>query len=327
MPIPPADCPPDNVVEAFLPDDATAVVPQPRYPDPSSSRISNGPSLPPDPTAGIVGSLLGLYPYSSTSFLLISSASLRCFRFLQKNIPAAIRAATATIGTTTAIAIVPPLDRPLLLALPVPAFERPAVPEAVEEELDAVDEDLDVMACVDVIYSVVTCPDDIPSVGVTVTTDTTTEDDVGSSVVTGVVFACVVGCVVDGVVCGGVVMAEVVGVVATDTGVDTGVVAGLEVGVVAIEDDEVVGRTTLLLGAVVGSVLGTVVDGLVLAIALDEATMDEEEAIIDSEVAAGATPEEIPGEDVAETTCALVAILVVLEDIMNCLTTNLLGFL
>lgn len=186
------------------------------------------------------------------------------------------------------------------------------------------------MACVDVIYSVVTCPDDIPSVGVTVTTDTTTEDDVGSSVVTGVVFACVVGCVVDGVVCGvvgGVVMAEVVGVVATDTGVDTGVVAGLVVGVVAIEADEVVGRTTLLLGAVVGSVLGTVVDGLVLAIALDEATIDEEEAIMDTEVAAGAASEEIPEEDVAETTCALVAILVVLEDIMNCLTTNLLGFL
>lgn len=45
MPIPPPpDDGPDNVVEGFRPDDATAVVPHPRYPVEFSSRISNGPS-------------------------------------------------------------------------------------------------------------------------------------------------------------------------------------------------------------------------------------------------------------------------------------------
>ena len=57
--MPPADGP-DRVVEAFRPDDATAVVPHPRYPEEPSSRISNGPSPGADPTAGSVGSLFGL---------------------------------------------------------------------------------------------------------------------------------------------------------------------------------------------------------------------------------------------------------------------------
>lgn len=68
-------------------------------------------------------------------------------RLLQKNNPAAIKAATATIGTTTAIAIVPPLEIPLLPELLDPALLRPAVPEAVEEdEVDDVEDALDVTA-------------------------------------------------------------------------------------------------------------------------------------------------------------------------------------
>lgn len=63
IPIPPADCPPEIVVDAFRPEEATAVVPQPRYPEEPSSRISYEPSCPADPappTAGKVGSLFGL---------------------------------------------------------------------------------------------------------------------------------------------------------------------------------------------------------------------------------------------------------------------------
>lgn len=67
IPIPPAEAPadgPDNVVDAFRPDDATAVVPHPRYPDEPSSLISYAPSFPAEPAAvaaaGSVGSLLGL---------------------------------------------------------------------------------------------------------------------------------------------------------------------------------------------------------------------------------------------------------------------------
>lgn len=71
---------------------------------------------------------------------------------------------------------------------------------------------------------------------------------------------------------------------------------------------------------VVGSVLVTVVDGLVLAIALDdEAAIDDEDSK-DSAVAEGTSEEEV-------AIGALVAILVLLEDIVNCLTTNFLGFL
>lgn len=72
-------------------------------------------------------------------------------------------------------------------------------------------------------------------------------------------------------------------------------------------------------GVVAVSALVTVVDGVVLAIALDEGATVDDVDIKDSEVAEG-TSEEV-------TAGALVAILVVLEDIVNCLTTNFLGFL
>lgn len=60
--MPPAELPPDRVVEAPRPEEGTAVVPHPRYPDEPSSRISNGPPWPGElpATAGSVGSLLGL---------------------------------------------------------------------------------------------------------------------------------------------------------------------------------------------------------------------------------------------------------------------------
>ena len=68
---------------------------------------------------GNVGSLLGLKPYSSTSFLRISSPSLRCFRFRQRKRAARTIRATATTGTTTATAILPPGERPEELEEPV----------------------------------------------------------------------------------------------------------------------------------------------------------------------------------------------------------------
>jgi hypothetical protein len=126
-------------VEALRPEDATAVVPHPRYPEEPSSRISNGPSLPADPTpptAGRVGSLFGLYPYSSTSFLRSSSASLRCFRFRHKKRPASTRRATATIGTTTATAIFPPPFSPPPPLEDFPSFMSPAVPVGPADEVD-----------------------------------------------------------------------------------------------------------------------------------------------------------------------------------------------
>jgi len=53
-----------------------------------------------------------LKPYSSTSFLLASSAFFLCLRFLHKNIPASTSKATTTTGTTTATAVLPPTDSP-----------------------------------------------------------------------------------------------------------------------------------------------------------------------------------------------------------------------
>jgi hypothetical protein len=108
--------PPDMVVDAFLPVEPARVVdPQPRYPDEPSSLISYRPAPAPAPaSAGIVGSALGLYPYSSTSLRLCSSASFRCFLLRHKKIPARTRSATAAIGTTTATAILPELLRPAL---------------------------------------------------------------------------------------------------------------------------------------------------------------------------------------------------------------------
>ena len=100
-----------RVVEGFR---FVDVVPQPRYPAPSVCVISDGssPELPAPPTTGSVGSLFGLNPYSSTSFLRSSSASLRCFRLRQRKRAARTIKATATTGTTTATAIFPPAVRP-----------------------------------------------------------------------------------------------------------------------------------------------------------------------------------------------------------------------
>lgn len=64
------------------------------------------------PIAGSVGSLFGLNPYSSTSFLRSSSASFRCVRFRQKKRATRTIKATATRGTTTATAIFPPGESP-----------------------------------------------------------------------------------------------------------------------------------------------------------------------------------------------------------------------
>ena len=106
------------------------VVPHPRYPAPSVSLISDGssPGLLPPPMTGSVGSLLGLKPYSSTSFLRISSPSLRCFRFRQRKRAARTIRATATTGTTTATAILPPGERPEELEEGAPAAAAIAVP-------------------------------------------------------------------------------------------------------------------------------------------------------------------------------------------------------
>jgi hypothetical protein len=130
----PAAAPPDKAVDGFLPDEpARVVLPHPRYPDPSS-RMGKGPSEPAPPAArpiaGRVGSLFGLNPYSSTSFLRNSSAFLRCFRLLQNHRPSKAMRATETIGTTTATAVVP-----AVLSPPPPPFELPLFSEgaAVEE--------------------------------------------------------------------------------------------------------------------------------------------------------------------------------------------------
>ncbi len=100
-----------RVVEGFR---LVDVVPQPRYPAPSFSVISDGssPELLAPPMTGNVGSLLGLNPYSSTSFLRSSSPSLRCFLLRQRKRAARTIKATATTGTTTATAILPPGERP-----------------------------------------------------------------------------------------------------------------------------------------------------------------------------------------------------------------------
>lgn len=89
------------------------------------------------PTAGRVGSLFGLNPYSSTSFLLNSSASFRCFRFRQRNKAARTIKATAATGTTTARAIFPPGERP-------EPFDvlAPEVASAAESDLEADDLEL-----------------------------------------------------------------------------------------------------------------------------------------------------------------------------------------
>ena len=140
------------------------VVPQPRYPAPSVSFISDGssPELLAPPMTGSVGSLLGLNPYSSTSFLRSSSPSLRCLRLRQRNRAARTIRATATTGTTTATAILPPADRPEELEEDAPAVSSAApldllaadlvpitlvVAEGVVIELDDVEVSVIVFIC------------------------------------------------------------------------------------------------------------------------------------------------------------------------------------
>ena len=136
MPIAPA--PLESVVDGFLAD--VVVVPQPRYPAPSVSLISEGssPTLLAPPTTGNVGSLFGLNPYSSTSFRRSSSASFRCLRFRQRNSATITIKATATTGTTTATAILPPAERPELGVLLAAEVARAAAPELEDVDLEEV---------------------------------------------------------------------------------------------------------------------------------------------------------------------------------------------
>ena len=129
-----APAPLERVVDGFLAE-VVVVVPQPRYPTPSVSRISEGssPTLLAPPTTGRVGSLLGLNPYSSTSFRRSSSASFRCLRFRQRKRAAITIKATATTGTTTATAILPPADRPELVEALAPEVVRTVAPVLVDD--------------------------------------------------------------------------------------------------------------------------------------------------------------------------------------------------
>lgn len=122
----------DKVVDGFL---AVEVVPQPLYPAPSVCVISEGSSPLVLATTGRVGSLLGLNPYSSTSFLRSSSASFLCFRLRQRKRAARTISATATTGTTTATAMVPPGERPEVEEALAPEVARAAEPDLLEDEL------------------------------------------------------------------------------------------------------------------------------------------------------------------------------------------------
>jgi hypothetical protein len=139
-----------------------------------------------------VGSLFGLNPYSSISFLRSSSEFFRAFRLLQNQIPSTMSIATTTTGTTTAIATFPPLDRPLdpfLEALAV--FD---VRAAVDEELDEVEDldevvgrkDWEVTGAVDVMKIVVGAVLPFAADSVTIEETITTEDVSGSVEVVGV---------------------------------------------------------------------------------------------------------------------------------------------
>ncbi len=136
MPIPPL--PLERLVDGLR---AAGVVPQPLYPAPSVSLISPGssPLLLATPTAGRVGSLLGLNPYSSTSFLRSSSASFRCFRFRQKKRPASTSSATTAIGTTTATAILAAGASPPELVVVALEAGREAGPCDVDDDLGSVE--------------------------------------------------------------------------------------------------------------------------------------------------------------------------------------------
>lgn len=139
-----------------------------------------------------MGSLFGLNPYSSISFLRSSSEFFRAFRLLQNQIPSTMSIATTTTGTTTAIATFPPLDRPLdpfLEALAV--FD---VRAAVDEELDEVKDldevvgrkDWEVTGAVDVMKIVVGAVLPFAADSVTIEETITTEDVSGSVEVVGV---------------------------------------------------------------------------------------------------------------------------------------------
>ena len=123
-----------RVLEGFR---LVEVVPQPRYPAPSDSLISDGPSpgLLAPPMTGKVGSLLGLKPYSSTSFLRNSSPSLRCFRLRQRKRAARTIKATAATGTTTATAILPPGERPEEFEEEALGFVRAAPDDLLADDL------------------------------------------------------------------------------------------------------------------------------------------------------------------------------------------------
>ena len=89
--------------------------------------------------AGSLGSLFGLNPYSSTSFLRSSSASFRCFLLRHKNRAASTINATAATGTTTATAIFPPGERPPeSFDASAPKVARAAAPDEDEECFDVV---------------------------------------------------------------------------------------------------------------------------------------------------------------------------------------------
>ena len=84
---------------------------------------------------GSVGSLFGLNPYSSTSFLRISSPSLRCFRLRQRKRAARTIKATATTGTTTATAILPPGVRPEEVEEEAPGIAGAAALDLLADDL------------------------------------------------------------------------------------------------------------------------------------------------------------------------------------------------
>jgi hypothetical protein len=139
-----------------------------------------------------VGSLFGLNPYSSISFLRSSSEFFRAFRLLQNQIPSTMSIATTTTGITTAIATFPPLDRPL-----DPFLEGLAVFDvraAVDEELDEVEDldevvgrkDWEVTGAVDVMKIVVGAVLPFAADSVTIEEMITTEDVSGSVEVVGV---------------------------------------------------------------------------------------------------------------------------------------------
>lgn len=140
--IPTGPLPLDSVVDGFL---FVEVVPHPLYPAPSTSVICEGssPILLEPPTAGSVGSWLGLKPYSSTSLRRRSSASFLAFRRRQRRIAASTINATATTGTTTATAILPPADSPDPESALEPVVARAGDPDLVD------DDDVDVVRVVE----------------------------------------------------------------------------------------------------------------------------------------------------------------------------------